>query len=136
MTPPSGDISSVEPALDKVSLESLKQELDRREEEMLKKQDEANDRSVAYMNEVWPNRSLYTLLPIIFFAVLLFLIRDHLPFCPNRPIEVLPTMALFGMFIPVVYVLYRDNKIWQKFRKLYPEDAELIDRMRDEEVTE
>ena len=131
MTSNSGDISDVEPVLHGVPLESLKQELDRRNEELLNLQIEANDRWVAFMSDAWPNRSLCVVLPIIFFAVFLFVIRDHLPFYPNRPIEILPTLSLFGMFVPVVFVLNKDNKIWQKFRKLHPEDTELIDNMRD-----
>ena len=133
MTHQSGNISNVEPVLDGVSLERLKQELDRRNEESLRLQIEAHDRWVTFMSDAWPNRFLSVVLPMIFFVVLLFLIRQHLPFYPNRPIEVFPTLALFGMFVPVLGAIYKENMIWEKFREIHPEDAALIEQLYDQE---
>lgn len=136
MTSESGDVLGVDLALSAVSLQRLKCELDRRVEASLKAQLEAEDRLISFMRDAWPNRTLCVLLPMIFFGILLFLIRKHLPFNPNMPIEFLPTLSLFGMFVPVFFLLYKDNKIWQRFRELHPEDALLIDQLRNEENAE
>lgn len=136
MSHQSDNIPNAEPMLDGVSLESLKQELDRRNEELLRLQIEANDRWCIFEHDATPNRGLFTIVMFMIYGVVMLLLRHHLPFNGKMPLEVLPTLSLFGIFIPVIYLIYYDNKIWQKFRLSHPQDAALIDSFHEQEREE